>query len=332
MTLIEMMAAILILGVLLAALAQAMQGSLRSIAKSAQDARATSLQIEYVERLLGLDWNHLELFEDEVGGAPESYKDRLADSNESFDDDGDGSGDHPLALNTATRNGTPQPEPVVTVERENVDYQIETYVMLVERDGQSADLETKRVVVFVTWPSATGDSDRTIRLEAERSPPGEALGFPPEEDTGASIPGGECFPQDADGNCDPDAPVITDIQVRDKKGNDVGTFCVNASDTLSDDRIIRVTVDGLPDSSGDMYVRYEFWSDSNESSDPDNNVTKIASYDAGAGPQFYELTLKKGTGVFRDPHSITVEAQASNEVEDTRSDRYDEPFSIVDCS
>lgn len=160
-SLIEMLVAILILGIALAAFASSMVSSLQAVARDQRLVVANALATEVVENLQGLSWENAGLYEDEatseLGGTTFEGEDLVLIS-----------GSRPVG-------GSPVPAPVRTETRDGIDYTVTTAVTWVDDDADDvgSDDETgdsddyKRFVVELEW-SLRGNT-RDLRVTALRS-------------------------------------------------------------------------------------------------------------------------------------------------------------------
>jgi prepilin-type N-terminal cleavage/methylation domain-containing protein len=160
MTLIEVMVAMLVLGIVLSGLATVMMSSMRAIVKNEREVRATSLAQQAIEELQAIEWFATGLYEGEATVAGPTWSDLLGELE-----------GEPAYL---TQYGhvddrLPQvPAPVRQYEQANVEYTVRTYVNWVDTDANNL-AETKRFTAIVTWLDAAGH-EREIRSSATRIP------------------------------------------------------------------------------------------------------------------------------------------------------------------
>jgi type II secretory pathway pseudopilin PulG len=143
MTLVEVMVAIFILGVILTAFAGVIITSLRAIATSEREVHATALAQQSIEEFQSIAWEAVGLYEDEVLD--------LADWNGGNTDTFEGDDLVLLAppLNAGSRLvQVPAPRDAVVIA--NTEYTVERYVTWIDSDGDGTP-ETKRFTADVTW-------------------------------------------------------------------------------------------------------------------------------------------------------------------------------------
>ncbi len=159
-SLIEMLVAILILGIALAAFAGSMVSSVRAVAQDQRLIVANGLATEVVEEIQGLRWEDAAFFEDEavnqLGGTTFEGED--------------------LVLIDDTRTaGSPVPEPVETITRDGNPYTVTRAITWVDddadglgsKDSTGDTQDYKRITVTLEW-SVRGTS-RDLRVSALRS-------------------------------------------------------------------------------------------------------------------------------------------------------------------
>jgi prepilin-type N-terminal cleavage/methylation domain-containing protein len=154
LTLVEMMVAMLIVGVVMMAMASVALASMRSVQTSERVVRATQLGNEVLETYLALPYDDLGMYTtdatDEWGGVTFEGNDLVL-----FPD--------PL--------GAPDPRvPLAsaTVVRDGISYQVRTAVVWVDDVETDAAQDYKRVVVELAW-DVRGEA-RSARVEALRTP------------------------------------------------------------------------------------------------------------------------------------------------------------------
>lgn len=159
-SLIEMLVAILILGVALAAFAGSMISSVRAVAQDQRLIVANALATEVVEEIQGLRWDDAAFFEDEavaqLGGTTFEGED--------------------LVLMDDTRTaGSSVPLPVETIVRDGYEYTVTRAITWVDDDadglgGADSTGDTqdyKRITVTLEW--SVGGTSRDLRVSALRS-------------------------------------------------------------------------------------------------------------------------------------------------------------------
>lgn len=241
LTLIELMMAILLIGIILAALGGSIITSLRAAASNQREVRATALHNEVIERFQGMDWDAVGLA---LEGGEHPWDDGVGTCANGADPSGKGGDKKDDCLQdqdpdaVVVTSNDPDLAPEETEERGegDVTYTIETHVVFVDRDGDSTP-DTKRIVTYISWPDVDG-SIRVTDVSAERAPPGKAIGFVNESDDtdgdGWSDDEDNCpFVANADQtNSDDSEPVV---------GSDPGDACDADGDNVAD------TVDNCPE-------------------------------------------------------------------------------------
>jgi type II secretory pathway pseudopilin PulG len=161
LTLVEIMVAIFVLGVILSALAGVIMTSLRTIGVSEREVRATALAQQSVEEFQSIAWDAAGLYEDEVSTAPTEWNGGNSDSY-----NGDELVVLPAPLDPTSRLAqVPLPYEVVPVG--NTTYTVSRFVSWIDSDGDGTP-ETKRFTAVVNWSTLTGD--RTITAVGDRVP------------------------------------------------------------------------------------------------------------------------------------------------------------------
>ena len=203
LTLIEMMVALLVLGITLSAFAGVIMASFRAISTSEREVRATSLAQQVIEELQSVTWDAAGLYMDEVGAAPDEWN---SGNTATFD------GNELVLLPDADAGArlAQVPLPRDTVDIGNVLYTVNRYVTWIDSDGDGTT-DTKRFTAVVTWPSLNG-SERSLTSVGERVPtqaesPATALGARVLALTGAPDPA-ELFPLGSD-------PLVVDKNIKD---------------------------------------------------------------------------------------------------------------------
>lgn len=160
-SLIEMLVAILILGVVLAAFASSMAGSLRAVTSDQRLVGANALATEIVEEIKGLPWEQAALYQAEAESQLGVTK--LSGEN--------------LVLIAGARpgGGSAVPEPIRTFTRNGVAYTVTVHITWVDddADGQGPTDATgdrddyKRITVDLAWQ--TRGHGRDLRVAALRA-------------------------------------------------------------------------------------------------------------------------------------------------------------------
>ena len=163
MTLVEVMVAILVVGLVLAALASVLTTSLRAIVQNERESTATAFAQQEIERMQAVDWEYAGLLETEVAAAPASWSARLDDPTTFRGEE--------LAQVVAPSGATSRPEqiPHLTsqITRQNTTYDVARYATWVDRTGNGSD-ETRRFTVVMSWEVL--GKPREITVTAERIP------------------------------------------------------------------------------------------------------------------------------------------------------------------
>ena len=165
LTLVEMMVAIIIIGVILTTLASVLTTTLRTIVHNERETAATALAQQEVERLQAAPWEEAGLLEGEVAAPPPDWAARVASG--TFDGE-------ELALITSPEGATSRPAqaPVLESDRDDLDmdtfdFTVHRYVTWVDRTADGLP-ETRRFIVVVSWSVLGGD--RELSASGERSP------------------------------------------------------------------------------------------------------------------------------------------------------------------
>lgn len=300
LTLIEMMVALLLIGVILAALGGSLIRSLRVVASNQREVRATALHNEVIERFQGMDWDAVGLAVDGNGDHP--WDDGVGtcangrptgEAGNKVDDCLEGLPGGPYEVVTSN---DPDLVPDETEQRGegDVTYTIETHVVFVDRDEDGTN-DTKRIVTYISWPDVDGGT-RVTDVSAERAPPGKAIGFVDEsedtdgdgwgddddncplvpnsdqKDTGdADGPGDAC---DRDGDNVPDSedncPGTYNPGQEDDDDDGTGNACEGTS--LDPVNINSITI-WKRDSSGTFVLSGQFCVDTNDALSVDHRIT-----------------------------------------------------------
>jgi prepilin-type N-terminal cleavage/methylation domain-containing protein len=161
LTLVELMVAMLVLGVIFSALGGVIITSLRAITTSEREVRATALAQQVIEEFQAVAWDAAGLYSNEVAAAPAEWN---GGNTTTYDGE-------ELVLLAAPASGArlaqvPQPRDEFPIG--NVDYTVDRYVAWVDSDGDGTP-ETKRFTALVTWNSLNGD-ERSITSVGDRVP------------------------------------------------------------------------------------------------------------------------------------------------------------------
>ena len=166
LSLIEMMVAILVLGVALTAFAQVLMGSLRATREARDTQIVTAASMELIEEMLALPWSEAALYEGEISAAPSTWSARL-DSATVFD--GEALITRPGPVDDASRHPA-VPHPSQTEVRDGVEYTFDVYPVWVDRSQAADDIDdTKRFVVVASWDDPVR-GPQVLETSAERAP------------------------------------------------------------------------------------------------------------------------------------------------------------------
>lgn len=171
MTLVEMLVALVVLGVVLSGLAAVIINIARTSVISEREVRATSFAQEALEELHTVDWHLAALYEDyvsevesEYGAAGEAWRDRL-------DSDGRFDGKELVLLDAPENEGlrlAGVPKPVSPrMGSDDVEYTIHRYIAETDRSGDGTN-DMLKFTVYVTWDGA--GSAREVSVSSERGP------------------------------------------------------------------------------------------------------------------------------------------------------------------
>lgn len=156
LTLVEMLVALMVVAFAMMAMASVAITSLHAIQGSERTTRATAVGNEVLERLIAIDYDLVGLYEDEVSGTM-------------FE------GEELVLLPAPTNRDERVARPAETVERDGIEYSIETAITWVDDpvDAEGAADEDgaqdyKRIVADVTW-EVRGDI-RSRRVQTLRAP------------------------------------------------------------------------------------------------------------------------------------------------------------------
>lgn len=165
LTLVEMMVAILVVGVVLTTLASVLVTTLRTIVHNERETAATALAQQEIERLQAAPWDQAGLLEEEVDAAPSGWSARVSAGTFEGEE---------LALITPPDGAETRPaqapqleSDLADLEMDTFDFTVHRYVTWVDRTGNDVP-ETRRFTVIVSW-SVLG-RDREIVASGERSP------------------------------------------------------------------------------------------------------------------------------------------------------------------
>lgn len=162
-TLVEMMLAIFVVGIVLSGLAATLLTSLRAATSNERETRATSYAQQEIEILQSVNWDFAGLYTQDVDAANAGWSDRL--SGPGFYDGAELITIPGPASVAARVQSVPQPRS--TIDDRGVIYTIDRYVTWIDRDGDGAP-ETRRFTVVATWDDR--EADRGITITAERAP------------------------------------------------------------------------------------------------------------------------------------------------------------------
>lgn len=164
-SLIEMMIAILVLGVAMTALAQTLIQSLQATRES-QDVQVVTAGVQgIIEDLQSLDWSTAALYSVDIAAADARWSDRL---------DGAGQLDGADVVrvtgpSTPTDRDNQIPRPHETATTDGTAYTYDVYPVWVDRSQVLGAVDTKRFVVIASWNDPIGGAQE-LRFEAERAP------------------------------------------------------------------------------------------------------------------------------------------------------------------
>lgn len=157
LTLVEMLVAIFVIGLVLMAMASVAIASMRSVQASERTVRASQLGQEILEEYLALPFEDMGLYTSDAEG---HWGSELKFEGSDIVILGD-----PLVKNPRV------PQALRTVERDGIVYTIETAIVWEEdldRDLEPVDQAYKRAIVELTW--TLHGTTRSHRVEAHRSP------------------------------------------------------------------------------------------------------------------------------------------------------------------
>lgn len=364
-SLIEMLVAMLVLGIILTGLASTIVYSLRAAAANQREVRATALHTEIIERFQALDWDLVGVYVDDPGYETSVTEGGMSTDPIDADVDGfddkftDGNGDpYPVVSlgNRGSEEGELVPAIVQARGEGELKYLIETHVFFVDREGlNDPDKETKRIVTIVRWRDVDG-SVRETQVTAERSPPGKAVGFVPEsndrDNDGVADSDDNCpslansDQTDTNNNgigdaCEGDLGIgdVEVISVKVFKENNQGNwvllgtkFCVGHNDALSSDHRVEVNTRGVTKSDGAVDVTYGYWKGTEDDTNPPNEVTRKAAFTSGTNSSaFWDLVIAENTGKLRRGKTTTVTTSAFRPSDSTSSDPLSINVSIERC-
>lgn len=154
LTLVEMMVALLVLGVVLTAMASVSIASMISMQRSERVVDSTQLGNEILEEVLALPFEVVGLYDTEATG----HFGDITFEGEDLVLFPDPTGDRDERV----------PYPTHTVTRNDITFEVETAVTWVDDPATPTDQDYKRITILLTW-EVRGD-ERTARTEATRSP------------------------------------------------------------------------------------------------------------------------------------------------------------------
>ena len=171
MTLLEMMVALFVIGLVLTGLASVLISTVRVAVHNEREAAATALGQQEIERLSSVGWDRIGLYSDEMSAAGPAWSERLnADGTYPAE-----TGDYELVdvvMGDDRESRVPFPEgsfdgEEAVVEFDGTEYRVERYIYWVDRSGDGAP-DTKQFDIFLSW-SLLGQ-ERTVTVSADRTP------------------------------------------------------------------------------------------------------------------------------------------------------------------
>jgi prepilin-type N-terminal cleavage/methylation domain-containing protein len=153
LTLVEMMVAMVVVGLVLMAMASVAIASMNSIQQSERTVLSTQLGNDLLEEYLAVRYEFLGLYQDEAN-----------DHFNSTAFEGDDLVLFPEPINRDER----VPEPRDTITRDGVTFEVETAIVWEDDEETESAQDFKRVIVTLTWQHK--GSDRTARVETLRTP------------------------------------------------------------------------------------------------------------------------------------------------------------------
>jgi len=166
MTLVEMMVAIIILGIALSAFAGLLISTIRATSRNERTVTATALAQEVVEEMQAATWDNAGLYDNEVAAADADtviWKTRLSAADEFESRDLVLIGAYAVGERVATI-----PTPFEFVTRGKTDFRIDRYVSWLDRDGIGG-VDTRLFTAFVSWDDPFG-GPQELRFDSERAP------------------------------------------------------------------------------------------------------------------------------------------------------------------
>ena len=166
MSMVEMMIALFVLGVVLSALASVLITSVRGIVVAEREVQATALAQQEIERLQTIEWEQVALYENDTQTQTALASDWAEVRAGSAELSAAALVELP-AVPTTTDREKQVPLPVMTDDRHGVTYTVLRYITWVDRSGDGLE-DTKRLHIVVRWPTLTGE--REIVANGERTP------------------------------------------------------------------------------------------------------------------------------------------------------------------
>jgi prepilin-type N-terminal cleavage/methylation domain-containing protein len=153
LTLVEMMVALMVIGVVLTAMASVLMTAMVSMQRSERVVHSTQLGNEVLEDYLALPYDVLGLYTTEATG-------HFGGS--TFE------GEQLVLFPDADSPDARVPEPTRTITRSNVDIEVETAITWIDDPETDSDQDYKRITVLMTWQHR--GTTHTARTEATRAP------------------------------------------------------------------------------------------------------------------------------------------------------------------
>jgi prepilin-type N-terminal cleavage/methylation domain-containing protein len=153
LTLVEMMVAMVVVGLVLMAMASVAIASMNSIQQSERTVLSTQLGNDLLEEYLAVRYEFLGLYQDEASAYFETT---------SFE------GDDLVLFPEPIDRDDRVPKPHDPITRDGVTFAVETAIVWEDDPGTEAAQDYKRVIVTLTWQHK--GSDRTARVETLRTP------------------------------------------------------------------------------------------------------------------------------------------------------------------
>ena len=161
-SLIEILVAILVLGVILTGLATTLITSLVSLHGDELRVRASQLANQVIEDLQASPWDETGFFEDDAGYL------------EQYD------GEDTVTLGDS-RDGAPGPRPTAVIDRDGIDYEVTTNITWVDESGEEQE-RLKAFDVLVEWTARGVPQSHSVRAVRAPTPDEVAVGEEEPED------------------------------------------------------------------------------------------------------------------------------------------------------